>query len=108
MYFNYTPTNKKMDYPYNLIYDTVSDMKILNSIKENENNISEKVDHILDTLPDYMQEVLKYRYIHKMDNNEISKVLNISAECVRQRVMLGVSALKHPRVSGFFYEIAYR
>lgn len=47
-----------------------------------------------------MQEVLKYRYIHKMNNNEISNVLNISTDCVRQRVMLGLSAMKHPRVSG--------
>lgn len=42
MYFNYTPVNKKMDYPYNLIYDTILDIDILNTIKENTNNISEK------------------------------------------------------------------
>lgn len=95
---------KKIDYPYNLIYDVFNDKnydgdQIVEEVRNNVPNILEAVNYVLDkicTVKENLKQIVEYRYRDKMTYNEIAAIFGLSGERIRQKLIKAVHRLRYP------------
>lgn len=95
-YFKYLKTWSSIIYPNDTKYDISQEAVSDENIKLNLEN-DYQFDHIkkaMDNLDDISKEVIHLKYVEQLSNNEISKILWISTDNVRQKLSRWIKALK--------------